>query len=720
MGLTILAFIAGAILFALAPIAIVRGKGQPAVFLVVLIDLFLAFFAIAHGLVDVVSGLGESQVGLLLSKTSYSFLGLSGLALVATALAFPTWIGTWAKLAAGLLIPGAGVFIWFVFSTDSYMKMIFGVVGGVVRFVGPLYDVMSNAIGVVSIFSALIHVTRALLTKDLIQRQRSLLAAASTAVGIFGLWLFGAGISNTSGTAGSMGILWTFYILPVPTLAIGASITYALSVSRVFDWRVFGRQLLAWFILALLFGVPSGLVIALLLLMGQYSVLVPILGTPILFLIALAMATNFARRNFQRLMAQDYREDLESALSHLDLSAGRDVVLKEVHRLLSDAFDFDDFSVMIEDDRGTYRTIYSTSGMTATIERGSRFQELMEATDVSVLLRSEALVDARFKQAREELLGFMSMYRSEAIVFAREGRRIIGAFIIGSKRTGSDFTDYDFDSLRAIQGKLFVVAYYLRNVARESIVYTVSRELALSDQVVRFALEKVDRVDDPGVDTAWVTRSTRSLGGDFVDFVRISQRRWFFVLGDVSGKGLSASMNMLILKSMIRTFLRVERDFTGLVQRVNAFIKDNLPKGTFFAGVFGYFDFSTNSLFFINCGVPALHLYSPSFDAFIEVQGEGRVLGFVRDITKFLKPRKLTLPLGSILVATTDGIIESENVRGERFGKDRLVKSVHDRKDQSSRAIADSVVEDLLDFTGSGQEDDITLLVMKFQQRSDK
>ena len=189
----------------------------------------------------------------------------------------------------------------------------------------------------------------------------------------------------------------------------------------------------------------------------------------------------------------------------------------------------------------------------------------------------------------------------------------------------------------------------------------------------------MDRIDHPKADSAWIAQSARSLGGDFIDFVRLSQDRWFVVMGDVSGKGLSASMNMLILKSMIRTFLRVEKDFVSLVARVNAFIKENLPKGTFFAGVFGYLDLSKDAFYYINCGVPTIMMYSPAFDTFIEVQGEGKILGFVKDIAPFLKPRKLTLTAGSAIMTATDGLLDSENLRGERFGKERFRRSVHER-----------------------------------------
>lgn len=174
-------------------------------------------------------------------------------------------------------------------------------------------------------------------------------------------------------------------------------------------------------------------------------------------------------------------------------------------------------------------------------------------------------------------------------------------------------------------------------------------------------------------------------------------------------------MNILFYRNLQQPLRSIEKDFAGLVQRVNAFIKDYLPRGSFFAGVFGYFDFEKKSLYFINCGVPAILLYSPAFDAFIEVQGEGKVLGFVRDVKPYLKPRKLSLSPGTALVLSTDGLLDSENIRSERFGKDRLRKAARSRLDKSAREIADGVIEDLMDYTDKRQEDDITLLVMKIK-----
>lgn len=712
MGLTILSLMGAVLLAVLSVNMLRRSQGTAAGYFVAAIDFCLALFALFEALVSLTAGFGPSRQALLMSRLAEAALLLSVAFLFVFSLAFPRWLGRWYQVLGVLVGAGALYLGWRVVFTLSYMVSVTGTSAGIVRITGREYDLISDLGAALGVAAALIHLLRAIFTKDRIQSQRSSVSAIGTVLGVMALWVFGRAFPERSN------IRWSYALMPFASLLVGGGTSYAFALSRLFDWREIGRRALGYGILTLLFGVPAGAAIAFLLVMGRLSALIPAIGSPLIFLIAYRLGRTFAENRLERLGSREYREELESGLSHVDLAEGRDAVLNEVYGLLSESLGFSDFAILIEDDRGTLRTVYLVpTGAPTQIERGSALQEHIERSGATVMLKSEALADPVHEVVRDELIALFEALKAEALVFAREGRRIIGIFALGARKTAGDYTDYDYDSFKAIYGKLFVIAYYLKNVARESILYTVDRELALSDQVVRFALEKVDPIKHPGVDSAWSTRSTRSLGGDFVDFVRISKHRWFFVLGDVSGKGLSASMNMLILKSMIRTFLRVEHDFSGLVQKVNLFIKDNLPRGTFFAGIFGYFDFERNVLYHINCGVPLLLLYSPSFNAFIEVQGEGRVLGFVRDVSPFLVPRKLALPPGSAIVAATDGVLESENLRGERFGKERLRRSIHERLAGPARQIADGVINDLFAFTDQRQEDDITLLVLKTEER---
>jgi hypothetical protein len=715
MGLSILSF--GIAFLTLVVFVLVARKGRgPAARLSLVVDLCLAAAAVFQGLAVAASSPDDMMIHLVFARGGAAALAAAELFLLAFAFAFPTWLKPWLRVLVPLLAAAAGLLAYLIFSDPEYIAGLQLNAAGLAIAGGERYELLNGVVALFGVGAAAVHLGRALGTRDRIHRERSMLAFAGVLTGVVAMLL----IEELGLTV--PGARWPYVLLPLVGFALAAVAAYSLSLARLFDWREIGLTLADYLVLTAAIGVPAGACIGLLILLGEVSPLIPLAGSLPVFLVADKLAVSLSSRRLERLSARrSFGEELESELVHIDLSKGRDYVLGELYALLSKAFKFKDFVVLIEDDRGALRTIYSSTEEHRTgLERGDALLERLERSDVTVLMRSEALADSSYSEFQEPLLALFDALGAEALVLAREGKHIIGAFALGTRKSGGEYTDYDYETLRSIYGKLFVIAFYLRNIARESIVYTVNRELALSDQVIRFALENVATVDSPKADTAWTTKSTRSLGGDFVDFVRIADERWFFVLGDISGKGLSASMNMLILKSMIRSFLKVEKDFSGLVSRINDFIRENLPRGCFFAGVFGYFDLGKGSLYFINCGAPAILFYSPSFDAFIEVGGQGKVLGFARDIRPYLRPRKLALPPGSALVVATDGVIDGANIRGERFGKERLIRSARERLDKSAREIADGTIGDLLSFTEQKQEDDITLLIMKIAPRSAK
>jgi uncharacterized membrane protein len=711
MGLTILAFFCipgflSAFLYALR-----RGKGLPGRGIVAAEAGILSVYALLQGLVFIFTDPGFSQGSALgLERLSGALLVLAHGLLILFALEFPSPLPNFLRRFAWMVVGFAAVIAAFQAATSfDYLVSVYRPWTTIFRIEGRYYNRFVYGDFAAAGLSVAILAIRALTTKNGVRRQKAAVAAALIFLGS-GLILASTGLFSAGEAKRPI-----YVMAPIGALIISLGISYAFRLSRLFDMRTIGRTLLGYLALFGVVGVPAGLATAAFIAAGRASSMVlAAVGSLAVFAAAVYLGRQFFGRFFSRLSARsDYREKLETDLARIDLSRGRDAVLAEAYALLSGALGFKDFCVLIDDDQGFMRTVYAPTQGRATIERSSKLAELLETSESRVILRTDAESGAAYADERGPLLELFESLKAEAIVVVLEGRKAIGIVSFGARSTGAEYTAYDYDSFRAIYGKLFVVVYYLKNIARESVMTTVDREIALSDQIIRFALEKVDRVSHPKTDAAWVSKSARSLGGDFIDFVRLSQDRWFVVMGDVSGKGLSASMNMLILKSMIRTFLRVERDFVSLVAKVNAFIKENLPKGTFFAGIFGYLDLAKGSLSYVNCGVPTVMLYSPAFDTFIEVQGEGRILGFVKDVAPYLKPRRLALSPGAAIVASTDGLLDSENLRGERFGKERLRRSVRERLGLAASEICSGAMSDLLAFTDQRQEDDVTLFVMK-------
>jgi hypothetical protein len=517
----------------------------------------------------------------------------------------------------------------------------------------------------------------------------------------------------------SVSVPFLYPLLGMNGFILMLGIYWAVSISRLFDLKALAGQVLATAFFILIAGFPIGIGLAYLLIYMDDYPLVASLGVPAAFLAATYAYSAFSDRFFKAFnLRGDYLPRLEKGLAEIDFSQGRGIVFDKLSETLRATMNFSDFSVLLEDPDGNFQVAHTNCGAKLTVDKKMGPFEFVINMKTDIVLKTEAIANHNFHPVKGPLLEIFESLKAEALIILREGHHIISIIALGQKKTGADYTSYDSQVLRMVYGKLFAVGFYLKNIAKESILTTVDRELQYSNQIITSVQENIDRVENPKADLSFISKSTRKLGGDFIDFVKLSPDRWFFIVGDVSGKGLNASMSMIILKSTIRVFLKEEKDFSRLVIKVNAFIKENLPRGTFFAGVFGLFDFSKDTMYFVNCGIPVMFMFSPQFNNVIEIQGEGRVLGFVRDYAPYLKLRKISLQKGAVLLITTDGIIESESMRGERYGKERVQRCLSDFKHYPAEKMAQLSFNSLQNFVSQEISDDVTILALKYQFES--
>jgi serine phosphatase RsbU (regulator of sigma subunit) len=99
----------------------------------------------------------------------------------------------------------------------------------------------------------------------------------------------------------------------------------------------------------------------------------------------------------------------------------------------------------------------------------------------------------------------------------------------------------------------------------------------------------------------------------------------------------------------------------------------------------------------------------------VEIQGSGKVLGFVKDIRPHLTVRKTVFKPGDLLFTATDGLTEAESLNGRRFGKDGIQRSLEENRNAPAARIVQFMHQDLEAFVSGEINDDITLLVIKFR-----
>jgi len=611
------------------------------------------------------------------------------------------------------LILAAGILAWRIGTTEDFLQGIKWGSLQLLRANGPRFFLITAIITGTGALAGSILLLRSFTMRSKVYSQQ--------------VRVFSAGILGYTALNFLLGVWLPFkgyhFLYPISPLSAVLAVSAALYIfnsSRIFHNLTVAKTILSRGFLFLLFGIPLGIIVSVAFIVNSSLGLVSVLAGAIAYFVIGQLAENFALTRFGSSRDESARENLEAEIAHIDLSLGRESVLKDLFDILTPTFGCESLTVLSETESGALQKIFPVESNKAEYEHGDPILEVLSGIDSKVLLKTDIITSPSYRDVKVPLLALFESFNTEAMIVAKEGRRIIGIFIFGPKRNGSDYDELDYQMFLAIQGKLFVVAYYVRHVARESLLATVEKEIGLADQIVRSVQEHIDAVEHPSVDVSFTCRSTRHLGGDLYDSVQISPHRWFFVVGDVSGKGLNAAMSMVILKSMIRGLLREESDFIKLVSRTNLFIKNHLPRGTFFAGLFGFIALDKGSIYFINCGIPAVFFRSPGLDTVIEAQGEGRMLGIVKNIEPHLKQRKLPLTPGSTVVITTDGIVEAESLRGERYGKERIVRIMNENKGASAQAMVEAVINSATSFTDNKLDDDITILALNYHGHKEK
>jgi serine phosphatase RsbU (regulator of sigma subunit) len=213
-------------------------------------------------------------------------------------------------------------------------------------------------------------------------------------------------------------------------------------------------------------------------------------------------------------------------------------------------------------------------------------------------------------------------------------------------------------------------------------------------------------------------QSAKVVGGDFYDFFMLDPDRLFFMIGDVSGKGLPASLFMAVSKTLCHSLaIRHEGRLEEMVQAFNTELSHENPEMLFVTGVIGVLDLRDGSLIYCNAGHDAPYRMAAASDALTRLEGEGGGPPFsvIEDFPYC--SAQANLQPGDKLVLITDGITEAMNPAGELFGSARLINCLEKAmaSSLSPAGLCEAVQNEVLKFEDeTGPADDKTLLVLQW------
>ena len=228
-----------------------------------------------------------------------------------------------------------------------------------------------------------------------------------------------------------------------------------------------------------------------------------------------------------------------------------------------------------------------------------------------------------------------------------------------------------------------------------------------------------------GLDLAAHCRPALQLGGDYYDFMplknNISEKkkektRWALVIGDVMGKGIPAGLLMTMLRGMLRAEVLTGLPPDRILYDLNQLAINDLDQSHRFITLF-YSDYDprTKKLRYSNAAHNPPLLWKNSEKKIIRLDSEGLVLGLQKDAE--YNCGEIKLNNNDLVLYYTDGITDTSNVLGERFGERRLINilSKFCQQSFSSKEIIHKIFKKLDDFSGQNRhlQDDASIVVFK-------
>ena len=206
-------------------------------------------------------------------------------------------------------------------------------------------------------------------------------------------------------------------------------------------------------------------------------------------------------------------------------------------------------------------------------------------------------------------------------------------------------------------------------------------------------------------------------GGDYFDyfqFPELGPRRMGVVIGDVAGHGVAAALHMTTVRALLRSRIAQPGTLAQVIADVNWHLcLDTQASGNFMTLFLILIDRDQQSIRWVRAGHDPAMLYKPQSDEFHELKGKGIALGVSCD-WPFEEYRFAELSPGEVIVLGTDGLWETDNAEGERFGKARLQEVIRTNHSKPPEELADRIIERVRNFHGpENPQDDITLVVIK-------
>jgi PAS domain S-box-containing protein len=255
------------------------------------------------------------------------------------------------------------------------------------------------------------------------------------------------------------------------------------------------------------------------------------------------------------------------------------------------------------------------------------------------------------------------------------------------------------------------IAQFIERRHAEMVVQARAREFSLARTIQQGLVPKAPPVL-PGLEIVGASHPAQETGGDYFDFIPMSDGHWGIVIGDASGHGIGAALLVAETRAYLRAFALTDTDPGQVLDSVNQRLVEDITADHFVTLFLGRFHPLTRSLVYSNAGHLPAYILDGRGEVKLVLQSTGLPLG-VGPTGAFPNSPAIRLEPSDLVFLLSDGIVEARASDGPLFGIGRTLEVVRAHRHEPPGEIIAALMHQVREWSGSAQADDMTAIVIK-------
>lgn len=285
-----------------------------------------------------------------------------------------------------------------------------------------------------------------------------------------------------------------------------------------------------------------------------------------------------------------------------------------------------------------------------------------------------------------------------------------GLILLGSRAGEKEYLDSDIEYIYSV-GNLAIISLENKRLFEEALEkQKLEEELFIARDIQRNLFPQAIP-EYKNFDIAALNVSSKQVGGDYYDIIKLDEENFIVAIADVSGKGVPASLMMANIQAFLQVICRQNLKIDEATALLNDLVSANTTEGRFITFFWGIVNTNDRSIKYVNAGHnPPILLRKNEMK---KLDKGGIILGVMRTINPYIF-EEIKLQKDDVILMFTDGVSEAMSSKGEEFSEERLEKVIKALREKSAGQILEGIRQEVQNFAeGNAQSDDITMVVLK-------